>query len=512
MNGPLPNERSGRAPPGEPRGQDVLGRFETTPHGVITVNDEGVITAIDPFAQALFGVAEEEVLGQAIANLLPALADGIPAPEPGHPPVIRHFEGVCRDGSAIGVEVALARNGQPDKLLVAVREVAPATLREEHARRAATMALLGRFSSRICHDLKNHLMAVSGYSELAAGRIEKDPEKARQMVEQVLEAADRALAYVEGIHALGRGRPDGVRTLGLGPVLEEMEPRLRSKLPEVVTLHLDLSEAEGAAEVVTEGLERALGVLLENAAEAMPDGGRIDIRVGTAEVAAADALPDLAPGRYATIDIVDEGAGLDAATRSRLFEPFLKPPKERGRGIGLASVYALCRQLGGGVKLESRLGEGTTIRLHLPYRKSTPAAWPAESMPEAMGNTKPAGGTILVVDDVPSVRNIAKEALEDFGYRVLVAENGHVALEMASSHPERIDLLLTDVLMPGMNGRELAQAFGEQYPRIPILFMSAYAREPLPAGASGRTVPFIAKPFTPRDLATKVRTVLSGAA
>ncbi len=494
---------------------EALARFETTPHGVLVVAPDLTIQFADPFSRDLFGYADGELVGRPLIQVLPSSDIRLASPEVGQPPRLSQLRGRDRDGTALDLEVAIARGGSPDgDLLVAVREVASPTARQEHERRAYLVKVLGRFASRTCHDLKNHLMALTGYTELALGRLERDPEKARQMLGQVLEASDRVLAYVDRIHALGRGKPEGVEPYELTNLLGEIEPRLRAEAPPNIRLVFDVADTECWAQIEPERLFQGLRTLIENAAEASEDGAEVLVKAGTTVVRTTEALPDLPPGSYMAIEVADQGSGMDPDTRSHLFEPFLVDGRDRDRGLGMATLYAFCRKLGGGIVVDTYPGRGTTIRVLFPRCERPDPAWLGRH--RSGGTTRAEGlppqGTVLVVDDVAGVRDIAREALEEAGYRVIVAADGAEALTIAGSEVANdLSLLLTDVLMPGMSGPELAMTFAERFPQVPVLFMSAYSREPLPARIAGRPVPFLAKPFTPKELASKVSSTLAKA-
>jgi CheY-like chemotaxis protein len=256
-------------------------------------------------------------------------------------------------------------------------------------------------------------------------------------------------------------------------------------------------------------LEQVVLNLALNARDAMPDGGTLSILTRNERVEAHDpSHPGVPAGRWVVLELSDTGVGMDAETQARIFEPFFTT-KERGQGtgLGLATVYGIVRQAGGAVRVRSTPGEGSSFTLYLPRTAVAREArrveeWP---VPAARGG----GETILLVEDEDAVRAIARETLARWGYRVLMAPDGAAALTLARRHREPIDLLLTDVVMPGLHGRELAEALQRDRPTLRVLFMSGYTEdEVLHRGVSTEVLAFIAKPFTPAALAARVRAVL----
>ena len=292
----------------------------------------------------------------------------------------------------------------------------------------------------------------------------------------------------------------------MGSVVADIEKMLKRLIGEDIEIVLVKPPAVGHVKADPGQIEQVILNLAVNARDAMPEGGRLTLELADTELEAPLAITHdvVPPGRYVVISMTDTGSGMDAETLSHIFEPFFTT-KERGKGtgLGLATVYGIVRQTGGYVAVKTAPGAGTTFRIYLPRcaEKATSGVRPAVA-------SRQGTETVLVVEDEPAVQALAAAILKRRGYTVLVAESGSAALDVVVRDPQRIHLLLTDLIMPGMNGRELVTRMRALRPSIKVVFMSGYAADAAPdlaeVGASG----FLPKPFSENALATKVREVL----
>ncbi|HEY0778234.1 MAG TPA: ATP-binding protein, partial [Gemmatirosa sp.] len=437
---------------------------------------------------------------------------------------------------------------------VTARRRAEAALaaREEELRQAQKMEAVGRLAGGIAHDFNNLLAAISSYAELLLDALPDDPEAAapgtlaavvtdaREDVREIRRAAERGATLTRQLLAFGRGQLLQTREIDLNTVVGDLGRLLNRVLGAEVELRLDLA-AEPAPVLADPGqLEQVLLNLAVNARDAMLGGGVLFI--GTRHVtvptgAAAGATGDLAPGRYVAVDVRDTGVGMDAATLARIFEPFFTTkPAGQGTGLGLAMVYGIVAQTGGRVTVDSAPGRGTTFTVYLPALAAAaipePEPEPVPARAEAPRAPDGAGTTVLVVDDESAVRGAAARVLARRGYTVLEARDGVEALGLAERYAGPVHLLLSDVRMPGMDGRELARRFRVARPEARVLLMTGYpgsedpgpdtdgnaalatdldaadAFEPRPELGDA---PALQKPFTLDALAERVREVTARA-
>jgi two-component system, cell cycle sensor histidine kinase and response regulator CckA len=417
--------------------------------------------------------------------------------------------------------------GQPGGLLWTARDVsasraAEEALRdsEERLRHAQRMEAVGRLAGGIAHSFNNLLAAMAFHGELLAEGIDGDQNLAGHLHE-VQEAIERGASLASQLLAFSRKQVLQPRVMRLNEVITAMEPMLQQLIGHQVALQVRIDPEAGAVFADPAQLEQVLLNLVVNARDAMPEGGRLVLKTAHAYLAASGAQ-DLPPGHYACLVVEDSGTGMSEAVQARLFEPFFttKGP-DKGTGLGLSTVYGIVRQSGGNVRVESAPGRGSRFEVYLPRvteAAETPAAVPGRRR-EPRGRT---GGSevVLLVEDEDNIREPACEILEGRGYTVLAARNGAEALELAARHAGPIHLLVSDVVMPGMNGRQLAVEISHVRPEAKVLLMSGYP-EPAVEGmadgmASGEAAgqePFPAwtllqKPFPPRLLLDRIREVL----
>jgi signal transduction histidine kinase len=372
--------------------------------------------------------------------------------------------------------------------------------------RAQKLEAIGRLAGGVAHDFNNVLTAILGSAELLM--MDTPPgEHAREEVEIIRDAAVRAQDLIRQLLAFSARQVLQPVVLDLNDLITELGRMLRRLIGEDLTLDTELADDLGPVRADPGQVEQVLVNLAVNARDAMPDGGRLLIRTGNVDV---NDGADLPAGPYALIEVTDTGTGMDAATLARVFEPFFTT-KERGKGtgLGLASVYGIVRQSGGHIAVASTPGAGTTFRIYLP-RVDAPVD--TARAPRVVSVPAPGIETVLVAEDEQMVRVLIRKVLEQAGYTVLLASGGAEALQLAERHPASIQLLVTDVVMPGMSGRELARRLLELRPETKVLYLSGYADDAVERhGVLDPGTAFMQKPFTPGALASRVREVLGGA-
>jgi nitrogen-specific signal transduction histidine kinase len=373
-----------------------------------------------------------------------------------------------------------------------------------NAQQASKMEAIGQLAGGIAHDFNNLLTVILGHSEFLLKR-DESRESSRQRVVEIRKAAERGAWLTSQLLAYSRNQILEPSVLQINSVLEDMDGILRCVLGEDIDLDLVMDSNLGWTRVDRGKLQQIVLNLAGNARDAMPQGGRLGLETFNVSVNRQTPAQQtfVAPGEYVALRVRDTGAGMDAETRARLFEPFFTTKeKGKGTGLGLATVYGIVKQSGGYIWAESEIGAGSTFQTLLP-RVAKPADLHIvnEVLDFVSGRE-----TILLAEDDPSVRRMAAEVLLDSGYRVLMAPSGADALRIAAKHEGRLDLLLTDVVMPGMTGPELARQFAVKFPRIRLLYMSGYTDDAIEKhGVHGRTVRVLQKPFTHEALAQSVR-------
>src|SRR5207302_1129974 len=361
-------------------------------------------------------------------------------------------------------------------VLGVARDITQQRQLEDRLSRAHRMESVARLAGGIAHDFNNLLTVVLGSAEILLDDLPRAYAR-RSDLQEIKAAATQAAQLTRQVLAYSRQQVLAPRLLDLNGLVGGMESALRALLGARIELALDLAAQSGAVRVDSAQLEQALLNLVLNARDAMPGGGRLQVVTRTVVVDEAFAREHapMQPGRYTTLAVRDTGVGMDEETQSHLFEPFFTTkPGRHGAGLGLATTYGIVKQSGGYIWTESAPGAGATFTIYLPWHEPLVAAVPP---PESAGAARGAGETVLVVDDEPAVRVVTKRILQRSGYAVLEAAGGVEALDALREHPGPIHLLLTDVIMPEMNGREVAQRVRGQRPGIRVVYMSGYSPE-----------------------------------
>ena len=387
-------------------------------------------------------------------------------------------------------------------------------IREEKAEleaqfhQAQKLESVGRLAGGVAHDLNNLLAPILGYSEMLLEDFSEDDAR-RASVEEIARACMRARDLVRQLLAFSRKQPLEFKPIDLNSVLKRFEKLLRRTLREDIAVIIDPAPDLPLIEADVGQLEQVIMNLAVNAQDAMEEGGALTIETVSAELDAdyAAAHQGVAPGDFVLLSISDTGRGMDAETRERLFEPFFTTKaKDKGTGLGLATVYGIVKQHGGNIWVYSEIGEGTVIKVYLPVSEAAGTA--EEVIPESAADQS-GSETILLVEDDDGVRALSRSILERYGYTVRVADSGQSAMDIVDGCSHPIHLLLTDVVMPDMNGKELFKRIGPRCSNLRVLFMSGYTDNVIAnRGVLDSGVHFIQKPFTVKDLATKVREVL----
>jgi len=379
---------------------------------------------------------------------------------------------------------------------------------DEQFRQAQKMEVVGRLAGGVAHDFNNLLTVINGYSELLlVGLPPGDPS--REMLEEIHKAGERSAGLTRQLLAFSRKQILDARVLDPNAVVAEAEKMLRRTIGEDVRLTLALAPDAGRVRADAGQLEQVLMNLVVNARDAMPRGGRLTIRIRNATLgAAADpAHPAARPGPHVVLSVTDTGTGMTDEVKAHLFEPFFTTKGVgQGTGLGLATVYGIVQQSGGHLRVESAVGKGTTFEVYLPRAEGGSGAVPARSAVRAA----PRGvETILLVEDDDGVRGLTRHVLTGAGYAVLEATDGEAAVGVAAGHAGPIHLLVTDVVMPGIGGREAAERLVAARPGLRVLFLSGYTEDAVVRnGVSREDVDFLQKPFAPAAFAVKVRQVL----
>ncbi|MCR4376316.1 MAG: PAS domain S-box protein [Acidobacteria bacterium] len=496
--------------------------FDGSLDGIAIVRD-GVHVLVNRAHAAMFGYEPQEVVGKRTCELvvpedrarIMALDAEIEAGS-----VMAHateFGGLRKDGTTFPAEITIGQRVlQGESFLIGIvrdvterkrADVDKAAL-EAQFQQAQKMESVGRLASGIAHDFNNLLTVINGMSELVLAQVSHD-SRVQADVQEIAHAGERAARLTRQLLAFSRQQILEPRVLDVNTVVVGMESLLRRLLGEDIDLLVVPAPGLGHAKVDPGQIEQVISNLAVNARDAMPQGGRLTIETGNvtiAEASAAQRGEAVPPGSYVRLAVTDSGVGMDEDTRARIYEPFFttKAPG-KGTGLGLSTVYGIIKQSGGFIEVESEVGRGTSFKVYLPQvakAVGTDRVGPTEV-------THAGTETILIVEDDAGLRKLATRVLAPAGYHVLGAASGEEALGLLERHEGPVHLLLSDVVMPGMNGRQLAERLVPARPRMKVLFMSGYTDDTIVRhGVSDAEMPFLSKPFTSVALLQKVREVL----
>jgi PAS domain S-box-containing protein len=439
---------------------------------------------------------------------------------------VRHVVGLANSGEKVTVSLSYEsifgktvdarahiapikdEGGEVGGAQILFEDISESRLLEDQLRQSQKMEALGRLAGGVAHDFNNYLTAILGWAAVLSDEAQPDSVE-YEAADQIVQAAERSSSLTRQLLAFGRRGVVKPSLIDLADVVKRVEPMLHRVLGETIRLECSRDLALPQIEADPALLEQVVVNLAVNARDAMPDGGVVRVGVRSGGTFEIDA-----PGERRSVQLVvqDDGVGMDDVTRGRVFEPFFTTKTDgRGTGLGLSTVYGIVQQCGGRVEVESTLGSGALFRITFPEADSNTALEPPGETAQpgdAAGNER-----ILLVEDEPMVLRFTQRVLEQNGYEVLAAANGEAALDIAQREGHRIDLLLTDVMMPGLGGVELVSKLHAARPDLPVLFISGYSEAPVSTGgAPSDGVDLLQKPFPPKALRERVREILDRSA
>lgn len=492
-----------------PAARDAV--FASMIDGVLVIDAQDRIVDLNPAAQRILGCCEQDAIGQPLQNVL-LEGDGLAEHLDGAPEARAEIAlGPPADETDYDLSISPLRDGQGRLAgrVITLRDITQRKQLEERVRRSQKMEAVGLLAGGIAHHFNNLLTVVNGYSEFVLRELGSS-SPLREDVEAILRAGTHAAELTRRLLVFSRFRKPHVSAMELNEALRDMEDRLRDLAGPDVTLQVSLAPDAGWVEADPTLIEQIVDNLVANACDAMPEGGSLSIGTGQASagsLAHPKGLP--APsGSYATLWVSDSGSGMTPEVQTHLFEPFYTTKEVgEGTGLGLATVYGIVEELHGGIEVQSEPGRGTTVRIYLPHAEA------AIAVPvTAASSPLPADGSevVLVVEDEEDVRRFVVQALQRAEYTVLEARDGAEALATADARETPIDLVVTDVIMPNMDGSELVRRLRARYPRVRVLFMSGFPEDDEMSHGSGDAIPFLAKPFTAQSIRDAVQRALAG--
>jgi PAS domain S-box-containing protein len=490
---------------------------ENSSDALLLLDAEGRVTYMTLSSQRHLGWKPEDIVGHSIFNFLHAedretmterMSETLQNPSE---PVTAEVRFQHRDGNERTMEVVgLNRLSDPSvrAIVVKARDITDRRRLEDHLRQVQKMEAVGALAGGVAHDFNNLLTAILGYCNLMLDDVPKE-DPLRQDLEEIRSAGERAAALTRQLLAFSRRQMLQPQIVDINILVRQLEKLLRRLLSEDIVLATALAPDLHTVKVDPASIEQVLVNLAVNSRDAMPEGGQLTIETANVELdqVYADTHVTVIPGPYVMLAVGDSGQGIDAATKARIFEPFFTTKEQgKGSGLGLATVYGIVKQSGGYIWVYSELGHGTVFKVYFPVAES-PAS-PAVGQGSDADLKRQGWETVLLVEDEDAVRALAREVLRRQGYIVLEARHGVDALRLAERHTDDIHLMITDVVMPHMSGRELAERLCSVRPVMKVLFMSGYTDHAVMNRALTPGSSFLQKPFTPDGFARKVRQVL----
>lgn len=498
---------------------------ESSPMGIhmyqLESDNRLVFMGANRAADRILGVDNSQFIGKTIEEAFPPLAatevperyrTAAALGEPWNTEQITY-----KDEKITGAYEVHAFQTEPGKMVAMFLDITDRRLAEEEKakleeqyHRALRLESIGRLAGGVAHDLNNLLSPILGYGEMLLEEAGED-EKRREPIEEIMYAGERARELVRRLLAFGRKQTLDIKNIDLNAVLEKFEKFLRRTIREDIAIKILSAKELPPVKGDPGQLEQVVMNLAVNAQDAMPDGG--ELKIETAHIDLSDTYAaeheGIEPGSYVMLMVNDTGFGMDKEVRDHIFEPFFTTKgRDQGTGLGLATVYGIVKQHGGHIHVYSKPNKGATFKIYIPVSEIPHVEEPV--FDKKIANLK-GTETILLVEDNEQVRHLSQTILKRQGYNVLAAENGHEALDILSSNPNKIDLLLTDVVMPEMNGKDLYLRANEKFPHLKVIYMSGYTDDVIVHhGVLDEGIAFIQKPFSVKTLSSKIREVLEG--
>ena len=485
---------------------------------ILTVDDCGTIHSANPATERMFGYAQSELVGQNIRLLMPSpyhehhnayIADYIRTGINRMIGIGREVAGRRRDGSVFPLELTVAEfelDGHR-RFTGVVRDITARKRLEEQFHQAQKMEAIGQLAGGVAHDFNNLLTVINGYAQLLLADEPNEDIRSRYTA-HIREAGERAAGLTAQLLAFSRKTILEPRVIDVNVLIEQLGRMLHRLIGEDITFATILKPNLSCVTADPGQLEQVIMNLAVNARDAMPHGGRLTIETSEIVLEPNDLpVSDLQPGCFVQIRITDTGTGISPEVQSRMFEPFYTTKEVgHGTGLGLATAYGIIKQTGGYIDVESEPEKGASFRILLAAVSTGPNT-DKSRLPQTTASV--GSETIMIVEDEPAVLKLVRTILESNGFHVISATDGPSALATASHYAGKIDLLLTDVVMPDMSGREMAQSFRERWPKVKVLYTSGYTADTVVRyGVETAADAFIQKPFTPVGLARKVRQTL----
>jgi hypothetical protein len=489
--------------------------FDENPEPMLVVDAETLqILEVNQAAVHKYGYSHEEFLGIRLSDLAPADERGrvrdYVSKDRSEPAGLCDIRHVLKNGQAVEVDLLVHRIRYDRRMaaLVIPQDCTRRRQLEDQLRQAQKMEAVGMLAGGIAHDFNNLLTIINGYSQMLLGNLPKKDEN-RSSVEQIMKAGERAAELTRQLLTFSRRQVMRPKVLDLNVVVAGTAVMLRRLIGEHIELRIVAGPDLGKIHADRGQIEQVVMNLAVNSRDAMANGGTLILETQNVDLDenSIGSQSTLRPGRHVLFAVSDTGTGMDAQTREHLFEPFFTTKAQgQGTGLGLSTVYGIVKQSGGEIVVYSEPGHGTCVKIYFPSVNEAVSPFDAESPLQFSGRGTE---TILFVEDEDAVRKLVSQTLEKQGYRLLVAASGTEGSAVAERYPGRIDLLITDVVMPQMGGKQLAERLRLQRPDLPVLYISGYTESTiLRGGALEKNEIFLQKPFTPVTLSRHVRELL----